>query len=87
MPQSQDIKGPARWRARAEEFRELAEDVKDEQVRQTMLRLARAYDRVAKRAETRSNAEGPALISIAVIMGLWGFATLIWVLIEKFQSH
>ena len=39
----------------------------------TALRLASAYDRVAKRAETRSNAEEPALISVAIIMGLWGF--------------
>jgi hypothetical protein len=68
MPQARDIKDPARWRARAEEFRELAEDVSDEQVRQSMLRLAKVYDHVAIRAEKRSRVEYGALISMAIIV-------------------
>jgi len=75
MQQSQDIKDPARWRARAEEFRVLAEDVRDEQVRQSMLRLAKAYDHVATREEKRSGVEYGALISIAIIVA--AFAILI----------
>ena len=75
MQQSQDIKDPARWRARAEEFRALAEDVSDEQVRQSMLRLAKAYDHVAIREEKRSRVEYGALISIVIIVA--AFALLI----------
>ena len=76
MPQARDIKDPARWRARAEEFRELAEDISDEQVRQSMLRLAKAYERVAIRAAERSRVEYGALISIAIIGAAFAFLML-----------
>jgi len=55
MPQAHYINDPGHWRDRAEEMRALAEDVTDEQARETMLRLARDYDRLAERAELRSD--------------------------------
>ena len=55
MPQAHYINDPGHWLDRAEEMRELAQDVKDEAARQTMLRLAQDYDRLAERAELRSD--------------------------------
>jgi hypothetical protein len=55
MPQAHYINDPGHWRDRAEEMRALAQDVKDEAARQTMLRLAQDYDRLAARAEQRSD--------------------------------
>jgi len=48
------INDPTHWRARAEEMRTLAEHLKDDQARDTMLRLAADYDRLAQRAQERS---------------------------------
>jgi hypothetical protein len=76
MPQARDIKDSARWRTCAEEFRELAEDVCDEQVRQSMLRLAKAYEHLAIRAEKRSGVESGALISIAIIVAAFAILML-----------
>jgi hypothetical protein len=45
------------WRNRAEEARLLAADMKDEESRQAMLRIARDYERLALRAEERSKRE------------------------------
>jgi len=42
------------WRARAEEMRSAAEDMRDPENRQTALRIADDYDRLAQRAEERS---------------------------------
>jgi hypothetical protein len=39
------------WRVRAEETRALAEQLTDPVARENMLEVARAYDRMAKRAE------------------------------------
>jgi len=56
MPQAPYINNPHHWRARAQEMRVLAEDLKDDHARQTMLQLARAYDYyLAERAEKRSS--------------------------------
>jgi hypothetical protein len=49
------INDPEHWRQRAQEMRKLAEDIKDSPARQTMLRIAADYDRLAERAELRSD--------------------------------
>ena len=43
------------WRARAEKMRLVAEDMRDPGNRQTALRIADDYDRLARRAEERSS--------------------------------
>jgi hypothetical protein len=49
------INDPEHWRQRARDMRKLAEGVKDDAARQTMLRIAADYDRLAERAELRSD--------------------------------
>jgi hypothetical protein len=49
------IKDPEHWRRRAQDMRKLAEDVKDPAAKQTMLRIAADYDRLAERASLRSD--------------------------------
>jgi hypothetical protein len=53
MPSS-FINDPDHWRLRAEQMRALANDVKDEEAKQAMLRIARDYDHLAVRAEHRA---------------------------------
>jgi hypothetical protein len=53
MPAS-SINDPGHWRARAEEMRRLAEDMKDAATKEMMLRIARDYENLAVRAEERS---------------------------------
>ena len=44
---------PAQWRARAEEARVIAGEIKDRDGQQAMLEIARRYDALAQRAERR----------------------------------
>jgi len=46
------------WRARADEMRAVAEEMRDPVNRQTALQIADDYDRLAQRAEERSS--GPS---------------------------
>jgi hypothetical protein len=48
------INDPEHWRARAEEMRRLAEEMKDAATKEMMLRNARDYENLAVRAEERS---------------------------------
>jgi hypothetical protein len=49
-----NVDDPAHWRDRAEEARSHAEQMGDETSRQTMLRIADDYERLAKHAERRA---------------------------------
>jgi len=48
------INDPEHWRKRAEEARTLANQMNDETSKQTMLKIAADYDRLAERAEARA---------------------------------
>jgi hypothetical protein len=48
------INDPEHWRDRAREKRALAERLRNEQAKQTMLRIASDYERLAEQAEERS---------------------------------
>jgi hypothetical protein len=48
------INDPEHWRQRAEEARRLAEQINDPAAKETMLRVAADYDRLATRAEERA---------------------------------
>ena len=50
---------PQHWRVRAAEMRTLSETTKDVEAAAAMLRLADVYDRLADRAEMRSNGVPP----------------------------
>jgi hypothetical protein len=49
---------PEHWRKRAEEMRTLANEIKDPLSKETMLRIADDYERLAKRAHERANPGG-----------------------------
>jgi len=59
MTSAHYINDPKHWRGRAEEMRVLADEMKDAAVRETMLRIAADYERLAKRAEQRSAGQAP----------------------------
>ena len=46
---------PKHWRNRAKEMRALAEGVKDRQAKATMLKIANDYEKLAERADLRSD--------------------------------
>jgi thymidylate kinase len=48
------INDPEHWRDRAREKRALAERLRNEQAKQTVLRVANEYERLAERTEERS---------------------------------
>jgi len=48
------INEPDHWRARAEEARNLANQMHDSESKDAMLRIAQDYERLAKRAEHRA---------------------------------
>jgi hypothetical protein len=54
MPLSPHFNDPDHWRQRAEEARVQAEQMSDEQTRQTMLKIADDYEKLAVRAAIRA---------------------------------
>jgi hypothetical protein len=52
------VNDPRHWRDRAEEVRLLAEEMKDRQARETMLIIARDYERLAQRAAQSTTRDG-----------------------------
>jgi hypothetical protein len=48
------VNDPEHWRDRARQKRALAERLRNEHAKQTMLRIANDYERLAQRAEERS---------------------------------
>ena len=53
------INDPEHCRQRAQEMRDLAAEIEDPLLKQTMLRIAEDYDRLATRAEERARGERP----------------------------
>jgi hypothetical protein len=51
---------PEHWRSRAEEARNIAEQLSDLESRRTMLRIAADYERLAEHAEPRATRKSPA---------------------------
>jgi hypothetical protein len=52
------VNDPEHWRQRAEEMRRLARDVRDQEAKATMLRIANDYDHLVRRAEERLRGQG-----------------------------
>jgi hypothetical protein len=59
MPASY-INDPKHWQDRACEMRALAEQMKEAETKEIMLRLAADYDKLAERATQRANGINPA---------------------------
>ncbi len=56
VPSSSYIHNPEHWTQRAREMRVLADQMNDEHSKQTMLRIAEDYEKLALRATQRSDA-------------------------------
>ena len=54
VPQAHYINDPAHWRDRAQEMRKMAADITDQNTKQSMLKIAQEYDRLAERAAQRA---------------------------------
>jgi hypothetical protein len=48
-----EVDGAERWRTLAAEARAAADEMNDTEARRTLLNIAEAYDRLARRAEAR----------------------------------
>jgi hypothetical protein len=57
VPDGKHLNDPRHWRDRAEEARILAGQMSDDLSRQTMLRVAEDYERLAIRAAQRRDAD------------------------------
>jgi molecular chaperone GrpE (heat shock protein) len=60
MASTHSVNDPEHCLRRAEEMRTLAESMKDDVAKQTMLRIAADYERLAKRAEERAKGTRPS---------------------------
>ncbi len=54
MPQAHYINDPSHWRQRATEMRKMAEEAADPTAKDSMLKIAVEYDRLAERAAKRA---------------------------------
>jgi hypothetical protein len=48
-----EVDAPERWRTRAAEARATADEMSDPEAKRTLLNIAEAYERLARRAEAR----------------------------------
>jgi len=54
MPHAHYINDPNHWRDRAQEMRNMASDAPDQSAKESMLKIAQEYDRLAGRAAQRA---------------------------------
>jgi hypothetical protein len=59
MASPHPVNDPEHWLRRAEEMRTLVKSIKDNTTKQTMLRIAADYERLATRAEDRAKGTQP----------------------------